>query len=176
MSFKKLTIESIQELILDVPDFPKAGITFKDITPVLSNGEAFQSITQHFSDAIPDGTTKLVAVESRGFIFGSAIAHHLGIGMVLVRKPGKLPRETYSHSYALEYGEDTLEVHKADLTVEDRVVVIDDVLATGGTAQAVEKLCAMTGAKILGHRFLMEIEFLKGREKLSSDVQSFIYC
>lgn len=176
MSFKKLTLEAIQELIVDVPDFPKVGITFKDITQILSSGEAFQSLTQHFSDVIPDGTTKLVAVESRGFIFASAVAHHLGIGMVLVRKPGKLPRETYSYSYELEYGQDTLELHKSDLTDNDKVIVIDDILATGGTASAVENLCALSGAQILGHRFLMEIESLKGREKLNFDTQSFIYC
>ena len=169
-----LSIDEIAELVLDVPDFPKPGIVFKDITPILQNGNAFRSLTHMFANSLPTGATQLAAIESRGFIFASAIAHHMGIGMSLIRKPGKLPRETYSYSYSLEYGEDTLQVHKSSFGSNDKVVIIDDILATGGTASAVEQLCEMTGAEVLGHRFLVEIEFLKGREKLNYPVHSLI--
>ncbi|MCB0391291.1 MAG: adenine phosphoribosyltransferase [Bdellovibrionales bacterium] len=169
-------VERIKKLIVDVPNFPSEGIIFKDITPVLQNGIAFQDIVNLFSSTIPKETTQLLAIESRGFIFASAIAHHLGIGITLVRKPGKLPRPTISHTYALEYGEDTLQIHKDSISKKDKVIVIDDVLATGGTAQATEVLCEKLGAHLLGHRFLIEIDSLKGRDKLSATVDSFIHC
>ena len=170
------SIEKISSLIAHVPNFPKEGINFKDITPILQNGEAFRALTHYFAESIPESVTKLAAIESRGFIFAASIAHHLGLGIVLVRKPGKLPRETYEHSYGLEYGQDTLQIHRDALKSDDRVVIIDDVLATGGTAAAVEKLCEVSGATILGHRFLMEIESLNGRKKLNYPVSSFIRC
>lgn len=169
-----MNIEKISAMIRDVPDFPKPGIVFKDITPVLESGEAFRSLARLLAEKIDPRTTKLVAIESRGFILGAAVAQHLKAGLVLVRKPGKLPRPTNRKAYALEYGQDAVEMHKDALSPSDYVTIIDDVLATGGTAHAVEELCRETGARISGHVFLMEIEFLKGREKLQAPVASLI--
>lgn len=169
-----MNLGDLQKLIIDVPDFPKKGIVFKDITPLLHNGEAFSALIQILSEKIPTETTHILAIESRGFILGAALAHHLNLGLSLVRKPGKLPREKLSHSYSLEYGEDQLEIHKEDLVYTDRVVVVDDVLATGGTASAVEHLCDLAQIKILKHLFLMEISALNGREKLNKKVESLL--
>ncbi len=161
-----MNIASIERLIKHVPDFPKPGVNFKDITPILANGEAFHALAKLMAEKVDPRTTKLVAIESRGFILGAAVAQYLNVGLVLVRKPGKLPRQTIKKSYSLEYGQDTLEMHHDALDADDYVTIIDDVLATGGTAHAVEELCRVTGAKVLGHLFLMEIAPLKGREKL----------
>lgn len=172
-----LSIDDISKYIKDVPNFPKEGVLFKDITPLLENSKAFQSLIQHFVESMNDlSVTKIVAVESRGFILGAAIVQHMNLPLVLARKPGKLPRETSSYSYDLEYGQDTIEIHKSALTAEDKVVIVDDVLATGGTAHAVQQICINLGAEVLGHRFLMEIEDLKGWEKLSGSVHSFMKC
>jgi adenine phosphoribosyltransferase len=169
-----VTIDQISRLIVDVPDFPKKGVMFKDITPVLENGEAFKNLILHMAESVNPQTTKLVAIESRGFILGAALAQHLTCGLVLVRKPGKLPRATEKESYELEYGTDTLEIHKDALKPGDKVTIIDDVLATGGTASAVEKLCERLGAQVLGSVFLMEISFLKGRTKLKNTVSAML--
>jgi adenine phosphoribosyltransferase len=163
-----LSMQEIQRLIRDVPDFPKAGIVFKDITPVLENAEAFRSLAQHLAEKVHPQVDKLVAIESRGFILGAAVAQHINAGLVIVRKPGKLPRETVRENYALEYGTDSLEVHKDALKPGDRIVILDDVLATGGTAAATEKLCERLGAQVLGSVFLMELVFLKGRDRLKN--------
>lgn len=172
-----MNISEIEGLIKDVPDFPKEGVLFKDITPVLENAQAFKSIAKKFADSIDSSITKLAAIESRGFIFACAVSQHLeDVGVVLVRKPGKLPRKTYSQEFDLEYGQDTLEIHEDAFCSSDKVMVIDDVLATGGTAQAVEKLIDQTQAQVIGHRFFMEIDFLKGRQKLQAPVKSFIQC
>ena len=168
------SIEDISKLILDVPHFPKKGVTFKDITPVLEDNKAFKSLIQHLIKFIDPGTTKLLAAESRGFLLASAIAQHVDAGLVLARKPGKLPRETYSQDYQLEYGTDCLHIHKESLTSRDRVAIVDDVLATGGTAQALERLCRQASAMVLRHCFLMEIGPLKGHEKLKSPVSSLL--
>jgi len=158
-------------LIADVPDFPKPGIVFKDITPLLADGPGFRKVIDAFSVAFGDaGVTQLAAIESRGFIFGAALAHHLGVGLTLVRKPGKLPREVYSETYALEYGTDTVQMHADALTVNDRVIVVDDVLATGGTAAATARLVERIGAQLVGFAFLMELSFLNGRDKPPADV------
>ncbi|TNF23794.1 MAG: adenine phosphoribosyltransferase [Deltaproteobacteria bacterium] len=160
-----------KKLIADVPDFPKPGIVFKDITPLLADGPGFRKVIDAFSVAFGDsGVTQLAAIESRGFIFGAALAHHLGVGLTLVRKPGKLPRPVYSETYALEYGTDTVQMHSDALTVRDRVIIVDDVLATGGTAAATARLVEQIGAELVGFAFLMELSFLNGRDKLPAGV------
>ena len=169
-----MTIQELNEFIPSVPDFPKKGIQFKDITPLLENPKAFGALVDHLDKACPADCTKLVAIESRGFILGAALAQKRQLGMVLVRKPGKLPREVVKEAYTLEYGTDELQMHKGAISGSDKVVIIDDVLATGGTASATEKLCFSQGAKVLKHLFLMEIEFLKGSEKLKSDSQALL--
>lgn len=166
--------EELKDYICDVPDFPEKGIIFKDITPLLQDSNAFSKTTKAFAELVPEDVKHLVAIESRGFIFGSALANELGIGMTLVRKPGKLPRETISHTYALEYGEDTLEIHKEALKPGERVMIIDDVLATGGTAEATFELCKKVGVEVAGFLFLMELGFLNGREKLSAPIHTLL--
>ena len=169
-----MNIDLVHSLIKDVPDFPKPGVLFKDITPVLQNSEAFHQLTDALGELVPPETEKLVAIESRGFILGSAVAQKRNIAMILARKPGKLPREVYSKTYALEYGTDELQIHKDALEPSDKVCIIDDVLATGGTAHAAEDLCVQAGAKVLGSVFIMEIEVLKGRKKLKHNVSSLM--
>lgn len=170
----KLGLAQLKVLIRDVPDFPKPGIVFKDITPLLSDSDGFSSVIEYLAALVPKSTTKIAAIESRGFILGSAVAVHLGLGMVLVRKPGKLPRKTLSHSYALEYGEDTLQIHADALGRGDQVCIVDDVLATGGTVAAAEALCLRAGAVVSGFALLMELGFLEGRAKLQAPVASLI--
>lgn len=169
-----MTVEGIRSLIRDVPDFPKKGILFKDITPVLADAAAFSRLAELLGEMVPHKTTKLAVIESRGFLLGSAIAAKLGLGIVLIRKPGKLPFATLTHSYDLEYGKDSLQIHVDALSPDDRVCIVDDVLATGGTAQAAEVLCNETGAHVVGHVFMMELGFLKGREELKAKASSLI--
>jgi adenine phosphoribosyltransferase len=157
----------IKSLIVDVPDFPKPGIVFKDITPVLANPAAFKAVVEllagHGAHLNCDA---VLAIESRGFILGAPLAQHLGLPLHLVRKRGKLPRAALSVRYELEYGFDHLEVH-ADAIVEGgRYLVIDDVIATGGTAAAVAKLVAQQGATVAACLFMIELKFLAGRDKL----------
>jgi adenine phosphoribosyltransferase len=157
-------------LIADVPDYPKPGILFKDITPLLADGPGFGVVIDEFARSIRSlnrGIDAIVGIESRGFILGGAIAKALEIGFVTVRKPGKLPREVYRKEYALEYGFDALELHKDLLTKNDNVIIVDDVLATGGTALACHDLVGITGANVVAHLFMLEIEFLKGRAIIS---------
>jgi len=170
----KMPIGDISELIINVPNFPKPGIQFKDITPILENGPAFRALAQHLRERIFPGTTKLVAVESRGFLLAAAVAQYMDAGVVLVRKPGKLPRHTVAVSYNLEYGSDTLELTADSLGESDKVTIVDDVLATGGTAQAVENLVTKAGAKVLGSCFLMELTALRGGKKLSFPYQTLL--
>jgi adenine phosphoribosyltransferase len=118
------SVEQLQKLIRDVPDFPKPGILFKDITPVLSDPQAFHSLSHHLAKLVPAKTTRLASIESRGFILGAAVAMHLGLGLVLIRKPGKLPFSTFSHSYDLEYGKDTLQIHVDALSPKDHVCIV----------------------------------------------------
>lgn len=170
-----LSIENIKTKILDVPHFPKEGILFKDITPLLQDPLYFRSCIRRLAEKIESlDFNKFVAVESRGFLFGSALSEFMHRGLVLVRKPGKLPRKTMSTTYDLEYGKDTLEIHSEDLKKEDKIIIVDDVLATGGTAQAVENLCAQTPATITGHLFLIELLFLEGKKKLKNKSYSLI--
>jgi adenine phosphoribosyltransferase len=157
----------LKSFIRDVPDFPKPGIVFKDITPLLADGPAFRQVIEGLAAlGRAKGATKVVAIESRGFIFGAAVAQALGVGVVPVRKKGKLPYRTISASYALEYGTDTLEMHVDALAKGDRVLLVDDVLATGGTAAAVVDLVRKGGAEPAALAFVIELLFLNGRAKL----------
>jgi adenine phosphoribosyltransferase len=154
--------------IRDVPDFPAPGIVFRDITTLIGDGPALRATVDAFRARYAGrGITRIVAPESRGFIFGTALGYALGLGVVLVRKPRKLPRATRSVTYELEYGTDTLHMHEDALTAADRVVIIDDVLATGGTAEAVGKLVADSGASVEEMAFVIELDFLSGRKRLS---------
>jgi adenine phosphoribosyltransferase len=159
--------EYLKQLIRDIPDFPKPGIVFKDITTLLSEGPAFaRAIDLMAGRYLGKGIDRVVAMEARGFILGAPLAYRLGAGFVPVRKKGKLPAATIEETYALEYGEDTLQMHQDALIKGHRVLVVDDVLATGGTAEAVVKLVKQLDAELVEAAFLMELEFLKGREKL----------
>ena len=162
-----MQIEQIEALIRDVPDFPEPGIVFKDITPVLADPIAFSTIIDlivvHFGRGNVD---KVVGVEARGFILGAPVAYHFGAGVIPVRKKGKLPHETLEESYALEYGTASLEIHKDAVQPGERVLVVDDVLATGGTAKAAASLVERVGGKVCGIATLIELEFLHGRDKL----------
>ncbi len=161
------TLEKIKNSIRDVPDFPKAGILFKDITPLLQNSELFKSSIERLSGPFRGkGITHVASVESRGFIFGAPVAYQLNAGYVPIRKKGKLPGKTVSYTYDLEYGTDTLEVHADAFEAGSRVLLIDDVLATGGTAFACCQLIKKLKANVSGLSFVIELEFLKGREKL----------
>jgi adenine phosphoribosyltransferase len=158
----------LREYVRDVPDFPKPGIVFKDITPLLLNAAAMDAAISGLSElAAPQGVDFVVAAEARGFILGGAIARQLGAGFVPARKPGKLPKETVSAEYALEYGLDALEVHSDALAWGARVLVHDDLLATGGTAAALCELITGLGAKVVACAFLLELSFLGGRERLA---------
>ncbi|MCB2155444.1 adenine phosphoribosyltransferase [bacterium] len=150
-----------------IPDFPKPGIQFKDITPLLGDPAAFNAVIFGIAERYhAAGLTKIVGIESRGFIFGAALAHALGLGFVPVRKAGKLPADVFTESYALEYGEATVELHKDALSADDRVLIVDDLLATGGTLEAAAKLVQKSGAQIAGMWLLIELAFLKGRDRL----------
>lgn len=153
--------------IADVPDFPKPGIVFKDITPMLADAKAFDEVIQTLADRYRgQGITHFAGIESRGFIFAAPLAKALGAGLVLIRKPGKLPRETFSESYELEYGTDTLEIHKDATQAGDQVVILDDLIATGGTAAAAVALVKQTGAQVKELSVVIELTFLNGRDKL----------
>lgn len=171
-----LKADELSRFIRDVPDFPKPGIVFKDITPLLQNTEAFQSAVYHLSQ--PHEARKIdqvIGIESRGFIFGAPVACRLGAGFIPVRKKGKLPWQTEQISYELEYGQDTLEMHRDALFPGANVLIVDDVLATGGTAYAVAQLVEKCGAKIVGIHFVLELGFLKGRSRLSHyDISSIL--
>ena len=162
--------------IRDIPDFPKPGILFKDITPLLLDAEALsQAVTELADWARPLDVDFVVAAEARGFILGAAIARELGVGFVPARKPGKLPHDTIAAEYILEYGVDALEMHADALADGARVLLHDDLLATGGTARALAELIEGTGAQIAGAAFLVELAFLGGRERLAGyDVHALL--
>ncbi len=159
----------LKSFIRDVPDFPKPGITFKDITPLLKDSSALNFVLDQWTERYKKiGISAVVAMESRGFIFGAALASRMGAGFVPVRKPGKLPWKTYSETYDLEYGQDTLQIHQDAFKAGEKVVVLDDVLATGGTAAAAIRLVERAGGQVVEASFLIELEFLKGRDKLKT--------
>ena len=162
--------------IVDIPDYPEPGVVFKDITPLFDDAEALHAvidaIADHFAGA---GITKVVGAEARGFLVGVPVAYKLGCGFVPARKPGKLPREVYSESYSLEYGTDELQIHRDDLTSDDRVLIVDDLVATGGTAVATARLVEQSGAKVAGFSFILELSFLNPRDVIAADYGQEVY-
>lgn len=164
---KEKEMERLRQRIRDVPDFPKPGIVFKDITPLLADVRSFQTVIDVLARRYAaKAVDAVVAVESRGFIFGAALAYRIDAGFVPVRKRGKLPYKTEAIEYALEYGTDRIEIHQDGLHKGSRVLVIDDVLATGGTAKATCDLVAKMGGQVIECAFVIELGFLNGREKL----------
>ncbi len=169
-------MEQLKKLIREVPDFPKEGINFYDITTLLQDGDGFRqtidALCEQFHDKKVD---TVIGIESRGFIFGTPVAYNLGAGFIPVRKPNKLPWEKVSVSYDLEYGQDTVEMHKDAVGEGHNVLIVDDLLATGGTARAVADLVEKVGGNIVGISFVIELNFLNGREKLKDyDVRSLL--
>ncbi len=160
-------MEKLKEIIRDIPDFPQKGIIFKDITTLLSDAKSYHRMIDLLAHRyVGEKIDQIVGIEARGFILGSALAYKLGTGITLVRKPGKLPYKTRSVSYDLEYGSDTLEIHEDAFKPGDKVIVADDLLATGGTMAAVVDLVGQFGAEIHECAFMAELEFLDGRSKL----------
>jgi adenine phosphoribosyltransferase len=173
----EMNCEPLKKLIREVPDFPKKGILFYDITTLLKEKRGFamliDALAEHY---INKGVDLVLGMEARGFIFAPALAYRLNAGFVPVRKPGKLPAATSKYDYALEYGTNTLEIHKDAIQPGQNVLIVDDLLATGGTAEATTKLAASLGAKIAGLGFVVELDFLKGRDKLKQyDVFSLLH-
>ncbi len=164
-----MTLDKLKKIIRDVPDFPKEGIIFKDITTLLQNPDAFKSaVDQLLKECKKYSVDKVIGIESRGFIFAAPIAIELNAGLILVRKPGKLPAETISETYELEYGKDSIEIHKDAVNPGDKVLIIDDLLATGGTAAATCNLVEKCGGIPVLVTFLIELTFLNGRDKLKN--------
>jgi adenine phosphoribosyltransferase len=163
-------IERLQSAVRDVPDFPKPGILFKDITPILGDGQLFRDAVGCFLDAArPLSPQKIVGIDARGFLFGAVVAYELGVGFVPVRKKGKLPYRCQSAAYALEYGESVVEMHEDALQPGEKVILIDDLLATGGTAAAASHLITQMGARLLQILFLIELTSLRGAERLAPE-------
>jgi len=172
-----MTVLDLRDRIRDVPDFPSAGIVFKDLMPLIADPEYFAETIHRLADwARPREPALILGAEARAFIFGAALAYELGAGFVAARKPGKLPRETVGATYALEYGTDSLHVHRDAVPEGARVVVLDDVLATGGTARAKVELVESLGGIVAGVLFVIELDFLNGRERLAGyDVNSLVH-
>jgi adenine phosphoribosyltransferase len=161
----------LRHRIRDIPDFPKKGIVFKDITPVLSDPALFRRVVDALADAWRDkGVHHVVGIESRGFVFAAPLAYAIGAGLCIARKPGKLPYQTIREAYALEYGEAELELHVDAIGPGDRVLVVDDLLATGGTADAVGRLVRRQGATLLGYAFVVELAFLHGARRIGPEL------
>jgi len=170
------TVEKLRSAVRDVPDFPKKGIVFKDITPVLSDPDLFRASIDLFLERCRGREVdKIVGIDARGFVFGSAVAYELGVGFVPIRKRGKLPYRTEIAKYSLEYGEAEVEMHTDAVAAGERVVLVDDLLATGGTSAAAAVLIRKAGANLLEAQFLIELEFLEGRKRLEpTPVTSFL--
>ena len=166
----------LQRYIRDIRDFPKPGIVFRDITPLLADSVAFRATVDRFVEQYRGRADVVLGIESRGFIIGAAVAYGLGTGLALVRKPGKLPHQTYAARYELEYGSDTLEIHHDAIGDRHRVLVIDDLLATGGTASAAVELVARCGGRVVGCAFVIELAFLKGRARLDGHEVFSLIC
>ena len=165
-----------ESLIVSIHDYPEPGVIFKDITPLFADAQgmaaAIDDIADHF---INKGITKVVGAEARGFLVGAPVAYRLNAGFVPARKPGKLPREVYSQTYALEYGTDELQIHKDALTPDDRVLIVDDLVATGGTAVATAELVEKSGAKVAGFSFMLELTYLHPREEIAKKYDEEVF-
>ena len=173
-----MNIVDLKSKIREIPDWPQKGINFKDITPLLEDAESFKfaidKLAEFFSDK---GVEKVVGIDARGFLLASAVAYKLGAGVAIVRKKGKLPHETIIREYELEYGKNAIEMHKDAVKPNEKVIIIDDVLATGGTAKAAADLVETLGGNIIGLGFLIDLTFLKGKEKLAKyNAFSLICC
>lgn len=167
---------NFESYIVDIPDYPEPGVIFKDITPLFADAEALHAVVDTMAEHYADkGITKIVGAEARGFMLGAPIAYKLGCGFVPARKPGKLPRATYSEKYALEYGTDELQIHQDALDESDRVVIIDDLIATGGTCVATAKLIEKAGAEVVGFGFILELAFLKPRDIIGAEFEQELY-
>lgn len=165
----------LKAYIRDIPDFPKKGIVFKDITPLLADKQAFKYAIDSLAELVTSQVDLVLGAEARGFIIGGALAYRLGAGFIPARKPGKLPYQVTSALYELEYGQDALEIHEDSITPGEKVLIVDDVLATGGTARAKADLVEKLGGKVVSLAFLIELSFLQGRKKLKDyNVQSLI--
>ena len=158
---------NLESYIRDVPNFPRPGIVFKDLTPLFANGPALRAAVSRLADPWKGRVDVVLGIEARGFILGAAVAYHLGTGLALVRKPGKLPSTTLAETYDLEYGSDRLEIHEDGFPRGSRVLVVDDLLATGGTASAAISLARRLGGTVVAAAFLVELAFLSGRGKLA---------
>ena len=170
-----MSLDRARDLVRDVPDFPQAGILFKDITPILGDPGAFRAVIDAMAMRLEGrGVQKVVAIESRGFLFGAGLAERLSTSLVLVRKAGKLPYKTIREAYALEYGEAVLELHTDALQSGHRVLIVDDLLATGGTAHATAKLVGRQGAVVAGFQFVIELGFLDGGKRLGPTSRALV--
>ena len=170
-------VSRLKDLIRDIPDFPKAGVVFKDITPLLADPEGFSLVIESLASRFEGlGVTKVVGIEARGFIIAAPIAHRLGAGFVPVRKVGKLPWQVEAEAYELEYGTGLLELHSDAVDIDEKVLIVDDVLATGGTAAATVRLIERLGAKVVGLGFVIELGFLNGRRQVPErDILSLLH-
>lgn len=167
-----MTKDEIKRLIRDIPDFPKAGILFRDITPLLADARGFAAVVDQLAEPYLGKVDIVLGIESRGFIVGAPVAYRLGVGFTIARKPGKLPFRTFDESYQLEYGSASLHIHQDSILKDARVLIVDDLLATGGTAHAAVRLVHKMGGQIAGCAFIIELAALKGREPLAP-VNSF---
>ena len=171
-----MAIIDYEKLIIDIPDYPEPGVIFKDITPLFADPQGLAAVVDDIADHfMKQGITKVVGAEARGFLIGAPVAYKLGVGFVPARKPGKLPREVYSMSYALEYGTDELQIHKDALTKGDRVLIVDDLVATAGTAVATAKLVEEAGAEVVGFSFILELAFLNPQQIIGKEYDQEIY-
>jgi adenine phosphoribosyltransferase len=166
-SVSAITETDFKALVRDIPDFPKPGIIFRDITPLLSDGRAFATVVDQLADPYLGEVDMVLGIESRGFIIGAPVAYRLGVGLAIARKPGKLPYVTFDENYELEYGTASLEIHQDGIGSHKRILVVDDLLATGGTALAAVKLVQRLGGGVAGCAFVIELKSLKGRERLA---------
>jgi adenine phosphoribosyltransferase len=163
-----MTADELKKLVRDIPDFPKPGILFRDITPLIADGRAFAAVIDQIAEPFLGKADMVLGIESRGFIIGAPVAYRLGVGFSIARKPGKLPFVTVEEKYELEYGDAVLEIHEDGLGGKRRVLIVDDLLATGGTAEAAVRLVRRLGGDVAGCAFALELASLKGRERLQS--------